>query len=48
MTDREILKRLTVKVDLLGLGNEQARFARWIAKALALEVAKMLKEESSK
>jgi len=48
MTDTEIRKRLYTKIDLLGLGHEQDRFARWVANALALEVAKMLKEVAVK
>lgn len=46
--DAEILSRLYTKVDLLGLGNEQARFARWVAASLALEVAKIIKEAAKK
>jgi hypothetical protein len=48
MKDTEILSRLYTKVDLLGLGNEQARFAKWVAAALAIEVAKIIKEEAKK
>jgi hypothetical protein len=48
MKDREIIARLEAKVDLLNLGNEQAKFARWVARALALEVAKILKDEAAK
>lgn len=48
MKDAEILSRLYTKVDLLGLGNEQARFAKWVAAALVIEVSKIIKEAAKK
>lgn len=48
MKDAEIKKRLHAKVELLGLGFQQDRFAKWVATALALEVAKIIKEEAAK
>jgi len=48
VTDREIKKRLHAKIDLLGLGTEQDRFAKWVANCLALEVAKIIREEAKR
>jgi hypothetical protein len=48
MKDAEILSRLYTKVDQLDLGNEQAKFARWVAAALVIEVSKIIKESAKK
>jgi hypothetical protein len=48
MKDSEIKKRLYTKIDLLGLGNDQANFARWVANSLTLVIAQIIKDAAKK